>query len=581
MEDRTGITQPPSHPADRTVLAAKTIYRFYLSYRHEFRLITRRAPLRFARQDWNGVQQDANERFDVYSKRLDKALAKIRDMLDNNLEDEELWKRIRTAYSRTVGKCEDREIAETFFNSVCRRVFTTVGVNPDIEFVGSESNPAEPRAETSVIRTVFSNDSLETLICRVLSVSDLGIPFENLERDAREIAGRMAAAGNPGPHRLLRADMMRAPFFRGKGAYLIGRLTAGDRKIPLTVAVINRKGKAVCDGLIQDEAGMRLIFSYTHTYFHVDVDSAVEVARFLKLLLPEKRTAELYISLGFNRHGKTELYRDLVRHQSVCEKPFDLSPGKPGMVMVVFNMPDDDLVFKVIRDRFGKPKRTTRREVIGKYDFVARHDRTGRLPDTQTFEFLKFRRCCFSERLIGELATECSRSVSIADDHVVLNYVYVERRVVPLDVFLETADPADAASAVVDYGLAIKDLALSNIFPGDLLLKNFGLTRLGRVIFYDYDEICPLTDCRFRRMPRPRTVEEEMAAAPWFHVEENDIFPEEFGHFLGLPDPLRRVLLKHHGDLLDAEFWRRAQESVRSGKRFNVFPYRRFSAAAS
>lgn len=576
MLDRPNTIDSPAAETALISRAAATIYRFYLSYRHGFRSITRRARRRFADRDWSGLQQDAGERFDIYSARLTDALSNVQNLLGKQVEHADLWGRIRETYTRTVGDCEDRELAETFFNSVARRIFSTVGVNPDIEFVRPESGARDPCAETPVTKTYPANGSLEFLVAGILSDYDLGIPFEDIQRDAREVAARILDGWSPNRLPVDRVDMVRPPFFRSKGAYLIGRLSGGNSAMPLAVAVINRRGRAVCDGIIRDVSGMRILFSYTHSYFHVDTDSAVELVRFLCSLLPEKRPAELFISLGYNRHGKTELYRDLIHHQTACEAPFEASPGKPGMVMAVFNMPNDDLVFKMIKDRFAKPKRTTRRAVMGKYDFVARHDRAGRLPDTQCFEFLKFERCCFSDTLLEALHTDCSNSITVTDADVILNFVYVERRVIPLDVYLTQADDMQARAAVIDFGNAIKDLALSNIFPGDMLIKNFGVTRLDRVIFYDYDEICPLTDCRFRKKPKARIDEDELAADPWYHVEENDIFPEEFGHFLGLTGDLRRTFLDRHGDLLDVEFWQTTQEKVKSGKLFNIFPYQRF-----
>jgi isocitrate dehydrogenase kinase/phosphatase len=302
---------------------------------------------------------------------------------------------------------------------------------------------------------------------------------------------------------------------------------------------------------------------------------------FLHPLLPHRRLAELFISLGFNRHGKTELYRDLARHQNACRDIFKISPGTPGMVMAVFNMPSDDLVFKIIRDRFAQPKRTTRREVIAKYDYIFRHDRTGRLPDTQSFEHLSFDRGCFHPELIRVLETTAKRSVAIDAARVIIARAYVERRVQPLDLYLAEATAAAARSAVIDFGQAIKDLAYSNIFPGDMLLKNFGVTDLGRVIFYDFDEICPLTECRFRRKPAAASYEDELASEPWYFVGDDDIFPEEFEHFLGLTGDLKDVFMSHHKDLLSVDFWRRTQDQIQAGVPMHVFPYRRLESVPS
>jgi isocitrate dehydrogenase kinase/phosphatase len=316
------------------------------------------------------------------------------------------------------------------------------------------------------------------------------------------------------------------------------------------------------------------LFSFTRSYFHVETERPYDLIHFLKTILPHKRTAELYISTGFNKHGKTELYRELLNHMIVCHLDrFDISPGQRGMVMIVFNLPRDDLVFKLIRDRFDTPKKTSRREIMSKYDLVYRHDRAGRLVDAQAFEHLKFDTSCFSPQLLAELNQDAGRTVRIENNSIVIDHAYVERRVTPLDVYLGEADEQQARRVVVEWGNAIKDLAVSNIFPGDILLKNFGVTRHGRVVFYDYDELCLLTSCRFRKLPDASAYEDEMAAEPWFYVDENDVFPEEFPRFLGLDSPLREVFFEHHGDLFETSFWQQAQQMIQAGELPHIYPY--------
>jgi len=243
------------------------------------------------------------------------------------------------------------------------------------------------------------------------------------------------------------------------------------------------------------------------------------------------------------------------------------------MVMIVFNMPNDDLVFKLIRDRFDSPKKTTRREVMEKYELVFMHDRAGRLVDAQAFEFLKFDGGCFSDRLLDELKQGAGNTVKIAENSIIVSHAYVERRVTPLDLFLKQAGEAEAVSAIIDWGYAIKDLAASNIFPGDILLKNFGVTRLGRVVFYDYDELCSLDSCNFRTLPPPAFEEDELSAEPWFYVDENDVFPEELREFTGLSGSLQKVFLKHHADLFELDFWQRTQDKIRAGEMPHIYPY--------
>ena len=344
--------------------------------------------------------------------------------------------------------------------------------------------------------------------------------------------------------------------------------------MPLLIALVNEEGQMVADAVLLTEDEASIVFSFTRSAFHADIDDPREVIHFLKSIMPAKRIAELYTALGYNKHGKAELYRDLMQHLDRSIDSFEIAPGDRGMVMVVFTLPSYDIVFKVIRDTFDYPKTTTRNQVLERYQLVFKHDRAGRLVDAQEFEHLAFPVHRFSERVLQELRETAGGSIAIDGDRIIIKHVYTERRVTPLNLYLRHTTDGGARETALDYGQAIRDLAATNIFPGDLLLKNFGVTRHGRVIFYDYDELCLLTDCNFREMPKPRTVEEEMAAEPWFYVGRGDVFPEEFISFLGLYGILREVFLEAHGELLTAEFWTRIQARHRAGEVVDIFPYR-------
>lgn len=566
-------------PAPKVVAAILNGYRTYRDY---FRSITDRAMDRFIQGHWDAMQADAVERLEAYQKILDQTVAAIAADLGPEVHGCDLWIAAKAAIATELERLSDPELAETFFNSVVRRLGNILGADARREFLREDPRPLPtPRAGRDYRRFAASGPSMAALFREILEASVFSRHLANLDEDARRVARYIDACREQDQwrHSLGHIDMLPTPFFRGMGAYLIGRLVTADRTWhPLAIALINENGAIAVDGMISDRRGFRILFSYTHSYFHVSTDHLAELLAFLRPLLPHRRLAELYISLGFNRHGKTELYRDLARHQNACRDIFKISPGKPGMVMAVFNMPSDDMVFKVIRDRFAQPKRTTRHQVMAQYAFIFRHDRTGRLPDTQLFEHLRFDRGCFHPHLLRELENTAARSVKFDSDKVAIGLAYVERRVRPLDLYIEEAAFEAACTAVIDFGQAIKDLAYSDIFPGDMLLKNFGVTALGRVIFYDFDEVCPLTQCRFRRKPKALCHEDEMASEPWYFVGDNDIFPEEFENFLGLTGDLRHVFLTHHQDLLDVDFWQRTQARIRRGNPIHVFPYTRLGA---
>jgi isocitrate dehydrogenase kinase/phosphatase len=557
-------------------LAADGIYEAFNTYRSRFKAITQRAQLRFKNRDWQRMQQDAAERLSLYKDVVDHVEGRIKNLLDGHAQDKQVWENIKALYSGIIAQNDDWELAETFFNSITRRIFATVGVDAKIEFVNTDFDSPPGQSSAAVFHTYRGRDSTADLIEQILMDYPLMALFQNAAYDAgrtaAQIDSRLQALGSSGI--IDRIEMVRSVFYRGMGAYLIGRIYAESQLVPLAIALIHLPAGIAVDAVLLDEDDVSILFGFTRSYFHVEVDRPYDLINFLRLILPRKRIAELYISIGFTKHGKTEMYRELLDHLAVChEDRFDISPGKPGMVMIVFNIPDYDLVFKLIRDRFDKPKNTTRREVMEKYDLVFRHDRAGRLVDAQAFEHLKFDACCFSEQLLAELKQQAGSTVRIEKDNVIVNHAYVERRVTPLDVFLGRADDLEARKIVIDWGNTIKDLAVSNIFPGDILLKNFGVTRHGRVVFYDYDELCPLTSCNFRKLPASSGYDDEMSTEPWFYVDENDVFPEEFRRFLGLPQHLQDVFMRHHADLFEVNFWLQAQRAIQAGKLPHIFPY--------
>jgi isocitrate dehydrogenase kinase/phosphatase len=370
-------------------------------------------------------------------------------------------------------------------------------------------------------------------------------------------------------------DMLRSAFYRNKGAYVVGRVRVRGEVFPVVLPLLHAERGIVVDAVLMTSDEASIVFGFSWTYFRVEAPRPKALVDFLSTIMPLKQVHELYTAIGHNKHGKTELYRGLMRHLSDPSARFAFVQGDEGMVMAVFTLPTFNVVFKIIKDNFGAPKNTTRRAVMAKYQFVFVRDRVGRLADAQEFEHLEFPRHCFPDELLNYLLTVAASTVRLDGDRVVVRHLYTERRVTPLNLFLRDADQAAARAAVIDYGHAIKDLAAADIFTGDMLAKNFGVSRHGRVICYDYDELCLLSECRFRHLPQATSLEEEFAAEPWFHVGEQDVFPEEFSAFLLPPGPLRETFLQAHADLLSTDFWQRVQQRLARGEVVDVFPYPR------
>lgn len=547
----------------------------YDRYRTRFKEITRRARKRFESRDWLAGQRDSMKRLDLYRKVVDTVVRDMQLALGERLRDRPVWKRMRELHRQQIEGYAAVELAETFFNSVTRRIFATVGVDPVVEYVDLDPRRDRYGPGATVFQRYERADDTTGLVARFLEDHRFAVPYRDPDEDARLVAEQIDGAwGSSFPGRPLEAvELVRSVFFRGSGAYLVGRIRGGEALLPLVVVLIHGERGVEADAVLTTEREVRIVFSYTRAHFHVQVLRPSEVIRFLSSLMPRKQIAELYIGLGYTKHGKTEIYRDLLGHLDRSLDVFEHAEGDTGMVMIVFTLRYYDYVFKVIRDRFAYPKTTTREEVIERYQLVFEHDRAGRLIEAQEFEHLTFDRRRFTPALLEELAGAAADSVSVEGDSITFHHIYIERKVRPLNLYLREEDEGLTARAVLDYGQAIRDLASSNIFPGDMLLKNFGVTRAGRVIFYDYDELCLVTECRFRDMPVARHDEDELRGEPYFYVDPQDVFPEEFLHFMGLSPEHRRLFLDAHAELLTAGFWRDLGERLRSGEVIDVFPY--------
>jgi isocitrate dehydrogenase kinase/phosphatase len=564
-----------SDDESRVARGAEAIHGRFDAYQHEFRAITRQAPSRYERREWRGVQRDALERLNLYEHVVRRTVAEIREIMGDEVVRKSLWARMKRTYSHGIADRPDVELGETFFNSVTRRIFATVGVDSRIEFVGPDFERIRPDHGPPIFTTYYPRGTTEELVSEILTNRPCRVANQDITFDARQIAEQIETHRQAvwGAQAIEAVEVLDPVFYRNKGAYVVGRILGGGRIMPLLIALVSEGPRIVVDAVLLTEDEASIVFSFTRSCFHVDVDGPRAVIAFLRSIIPVKPVAELYIALGYAKHGKAELYRALVQHLERSNDKFDIAPGEAGMVMLVFTLPSHDVVFKVIRDRFGYPKTTTRRHVLERYELVFRHDRAGRLVDTQEFEHLTFPRDRFSDALLAELREEAADSVTVEGDRVAIKHLYTERRVTPLNLYLRQATPQAARDALIDYGQAIKDLAASNIFPGDLLLKNFGVTRHGRVIFYDYDELRLLTDCNFRRMPQARNDDEEMAAEPWFYVGPHDMFPEEFSRYMGLYGELGDFFFQMHGDLLTTEFWTGMQALHHAGEVVDVFAY--------
>lgn len=544
----------------------------------EWQNMTLGAQARFENAAWHAVQSAMRERLTIYRGKVHSTAQTAGTIAGDHLHDRQLWRAAKSEYAELVLTHSNSEIAQTFFNSCYCYVFGHEKVRDMHTFALTEQ--AIPAAVDAQILNIYPfRGSLPELVRDILDAYALNIPYEDRERDVARIvaaAQRHLLPVVPFHKDETRIEILDSIFFRNKAAYIIGRAVTGEAVRPFVLPLLNNeRGAVYVDTALFQPDDISILFSFTRSYFMVDLPVPSLYVRFLKSLMPHKEAFELYTAMGFVKHGKTEFYRSAVAHTRASQDQYITAPGTKGMVMLVFTLPSFDYVYKVIKDRFTPPKDSTRAQVQEKYRFVKNSERAGRMADTQEFTNLAFSRSRFSDELMEELYREAPSLVEVRGRALILKHVYVERRMTPLNLYLQDADGWHLRSAMDEYGNAIKQLAAANIFPGDMLLKNFGVTRHGRVVFYDYDELCPLTDCNFRHLPQPRNEEEELASHPWYDVAPNDVFPEEFRLFFSGNQRAKQVFDELHGEIYDPEFWRGLQEQIRAGVVHDVFPYRR------
>lgn len=561
-----------SEAADR---AAALILDAFLDYNGRFSDITRRAQRHFERRDWRQAQVDAGARIDLYGDCIHETLARLEGLLDERVRSRPLWIAMRAAYTRHVDGLPDRELAKTWFNTLSRRFFHTHGVDEAIEFVALEADPLAGQGDPLHLDRHALADGLQVVCARLLDALPFARTLLDAAGAARSMAAELAERAFEEGIAATRLELLQPLFYRERRAYRVGRLAAADgRAMPVVVAFTSDGEGIRADAILTNINQVSLLFGYARNAFHADLPRVTEAVAFLHRLMPHKPVGELFTVLGRIKQGKTERYRRSFRH--LAENPAErlvLAPGQRGMVMLVFTPVDDAVVFKVIRDRFAWPKDSSRRDVEEKYRLVLRYDRVGRLVDTQEFRDLRFPLRQMDAQLRAELMRDCAESIEIGTDEILVRHCYVQRRLRPLDLYTREMPFEAARRAVVDYGQAIEDLALSGIFPGDLLLKNFGASRIGRAVFYDYDELSLVEECRFRRVPQARIEDETRPLEDWLGMGAADVFPELFPCFLGLAPDLREALLEAHPGLFDADWWRALAERFKRGDYGDVPPY--------
>ncbi|MBO1519981.1 bifunctional isocitrate dehydrogenase kinase/phosphatase [Oceanisphaera sp. DM8] len=538
--------------------------------------ITKGAQGRFERQDWEAVQEAGVERIRLYDQHVKKTVQAIRDQHGHARFSASELKSIKQAFNDLLIKQTNPEIAESFYNSVYRRLFRHKNIYANNLYVHRFISCRSATQTASYCQSYHTRLSeLDSTLSHIIEKLGLSVPFCHLSQDVayvrrylEEVAPAVFAQQE------LQIDVINSLFFRNKGAYLIARIQCNNMTLPFILPILHHKhGGLYIDTLILSYDDASILFSFSRAYFMVWCPEAAPLVQFLRPLLPSKADHEIYSAIGCQKHGKTEFYRDFLQQLHQSRDQFVLAPGIKGMVMSVFTLPSFNIVFKIIKDKFTPPKVINHETVRAKYKLVKQHDRVGRMADTMQFTNFELPLDRISPELLEELQKVAPSQLTITEHTLIIHHLYTERRMTPLNLYLEQASEQARIQVLDEYANAIKQLATANIFPGDMLFKNFGVTRHNRVIFYDYDEISYMTECHFRDIPKARYPEDAFSAEPWYSVAENDIFPEEFATFLLSSPKIRDAFNLEHHDLFTADYWRGLQDKITNGQFGDVFPY--------
>ena len=578
----TQVTFPKLLSSQIAFDIARTILDGFDKHYRLFRAISQGAKQHFEQGNWTAAQTAARERIAFYDARAKECVSILEDEYEEEDLTDEVWREVKLHYMGLLIDHLRPELAETFFNTVCTKLLHRTYFNNDFIFLRpATATDYLERDDTPPTYRVYypAKDGLNYTLKRIVTNFQLATPFADLGRDVAMVEARLR--DNFGGERLEpnhQIQVLANLFYRNKSAYIIGKGINGNKEYPFVVPVMhNRKGELVLDTVLFETLQITVLFSFTRAYFMVDMEVPSAYVQFIRSILPKKPRSEIYTMLGLQKHGKNLFYRDFLHHLKYSSDIIEAAPGIRGLVMLVFALPSFPYVFKLIKDYFPAPKETTKALIKEKYLLVKNHDRVGRMADTLEYSDVSFPRARFSEELLAEIRKHAPSILEVSDDEVVIKHLYIERRMTPLNIWLTEAekngDDAAIEHGILEYGNAIKDLVGANIFPGDMLYKNFGVTRVGRVVFYDYDEIEYITDCKFRVIPQPRNEEDEMSAEPWYPVGRSDVFPEQFGTFLLGNLKVRQYFMRHHADLLTAEYWQGRQQRIVEGKVDDVFPY--------
>ncbi|MEJ2379995.1 MAG: bifunctional isocitrate dehydrogenase kinase/phosphatase [Gammaproteobacteria bacterium] len=558
--------------AEKIRLTAKWILQEFEVYYYDSRAIPALAQQAFENRDPNTSVALSKKRLSVYNESINELGPSLKAAFPRVAQDESIWSQVEACYVPLIRGRYEADLAFSYLRSVKRKL--SQGEWKPVTYGFGQWAHKTDQSSAKVYRTFPVNGELgPRLVEDLLAIPQFSTPYRDLHADAAAVAERVnhiLAGQRPYPSRISTIDMIDAGFFRNRGAYLCGRMMLdGGRLMPLVIALLNSPEGIYVDAVIHREADVHNLFSSTLAHFHVTNPYYHELSAFLHTLMVERPLGLHYTTIGFNHVGKVavmlELQDEIVRHREVLQTAI----GFRGTVAIAFSAPSLAYTFKVIRDRPTDQYKWGEflgvGWVLGKYSRVHEINRTGSMLDNVIYYNMKLDRTWFDPALLEELLDKASQSVSLRGKDVVFKYLIGQRRMIPLPVFLETASPEDAETAVINLGHCIKNNAAANIFNKDLDSRNYGVSRFLRVFLYDYDALERCTEVKVRTNNDRIDGEEDI---PEWYFEDGVVFlPEEMEVGLQLPTrALRRVFREVHGDLMTTAYWEKIQADLLAGE---------------
>jgi isocitrate dehydrogenase kinase/phosphatase len=514
-----------------------------------------------------GISQ---ERLGLYSRYIAEHGPRICAAFPALATDLGVWDALDRLFMAMIVDRYDADIAFSFAHSIRRNIGQ--GLWQPVAYSFPPPSKLRAYSMASVHRRLRVRDRIDTeLLCTALQTANFSVPFRDLQGDAEKILARVEALLGEMPDAVpaVALDVIDAGFFRDRSAFIVGRwVLANHGIVPFVVALLNGPEGIYADALLHRVSDIHDLFSSALANFHVTTRLYYQTCVFLFSLMPRRPFGHQYSTIGFNHVGKVAILNE-INEQVRAGHRLRRSPGVPGTVALGFTFDACAYHLKVIRDtptssyKWGVYPGVA--AVSDKYRVVHEINRAGSMLDNVMYFNLRLAREMFDPALLDEICQQAAGSVQVDEDGVYLRVLIVQLKIVPLPVFLETADQDATRAVMVSLGNCIRNNAATNIFNKDLDSRNYGVGRYGRVFLFDYDAVEKLTDVKIRTNSDREPGEE---AVPDWYFEDGVIFlPEELEHGMQLKSSYaRRCFREENFDLLGIEYWRDVQQKLQRGE---------------